>query len=124
METLTLCFILCVCVCVCVCTRGKVMQGRQHDWWHWGVIVIKSITPQSALCKGDTRTQARTHMHTHTHTHTDSHTFTGSPMGHSDTVQIKQGTDGYVDVWKEREKGRERGCVCVCVIVWYIFIFV
>lgn len=49
--------------CVCVCVYGKVMRGRQHDWWHLGVIVIESITPHSTLCQGDT----------HTHIHELSH---------------------------------------------------
>lgn len=37
------------------------------------------------------------------------HTFTGSPMGHSDTVQIKKETDGYVEIEQkigDSEKGR------------------
>lgn len=67
--------------------------------------MIESITPRSTLCQGDT--------------HTHIHTFTGSPMGHSDTVQIKKETDGYVDLWKERQKGRE--CVVLCGI--YLFLF-
>ena len=64
--------------------------------------MIESITPHSTLCQSNTHT----------------HAFAGSPMGHSDTVQIKKETDGYV------ERKRVSMCVCVSVFVWYIFIFV
>lgn len=37
-------------------------------------------------------------------------------MGHSDTVQIKKETDGYVDWWKERES------MCLCGGI-YLFLF-
>ena len=67
------CVLVCVCVqayeCVCVRVRGKVMWGRRHDWWQWGVIVIESITPHSTLCQE----HARTHTHIHTHMHGLSH---------------------------------------------------
>lgn len=53
----------------------------------------------------------------HTNTPTHTHTHTGSPMGHSDTVQIKKEIDGYVNLRKVGEK------VCV-VFVSNIFIFV
>lgn len=58
--------------------------------------MIESATPHPTLCQGDT------HKHTHT--------CTGSPMGHSDTVQIKKKTDDYADL----RKVRETGCV-LCV---------
>lgn len=69
--------------------------------------MIESITPCSTQCQADT------HPHKRTHTHTP----TGSPMGHSDTVQIKKEIDGYVNLRKVGEK------VCV-VFVSNIFIFV
>ncbi len=94
---------MCVRAYMCACVCGKVMRGRRHDWWHWGVIVIESITPYCTAAYVGV-------IHTHTHTYT----FIGSPMGHSDTVQIKKQTDGYVDHWKERKKGR----VCVCACAW------
>lgn len=74
-----------------VCTHRKVRRGRRHDWWQWGVVAIARITPHSTLRL----------------------THTGSPMGHSDTVQIKRETNGCVAWWNERE------CVCVCVVYIY-----
>lgn len=81
--------------------QGKVMRGRRHDWWHLGVIVIESITPRPILCQGDTHT----------------HALTGAPMGHSDTVQIKNETDGCAGGGrKERRYERRR------VFGWYIIV--
>lgn len=96
---------LCVCVRVCACTCGKVMQGRQHDGWHLGVIVIESVTPRTVRCQGDT------HLH---------------PFRRLSRGSIWHCADKERDWWLWRRRGTEeaeRSSVWVCLgAIGYLYV--